>query len=79
METENGERQGDEKLFQNGKQKCLRYLRHRADMLELGDLVHQIDDIDAFLAVPVLWMIVDCLIAIQEGPDLVDGAEAFGL
>ena len=28
---------------------------------------------------PVLWMIVDCLIAIQEGPDLVDGAEAFGL
>ena len=30
-------------------------------------------------AVPVLWMIVDGLIAIQEGPDLVDGAEAFGL
>ena len=30
-------------------------------------------------AVPVLWMIVDGLIAIQEGPDLVDAAEALGL
>ena len=66
METENGERQGDEQLFQNGNQKCLRYLRHRADMLELGDLVHQIDDVDAFLAVPVA--LVDGVDADKAGP-----------
>ena len=66
METENGERQGDEHLFQNGKQTCLGYLRHRADMLELGDLVHQIDDMDAFLAVPVA--LVDGVDADKAGP-----------
>ena len=65
-ETGNGERQGDEQLFQNGNQECLRYLRHRADMLELDDLVHQIDDMDTFLAVPVA--LVDSVDADKAGP-----------
>ena len=66
METENGERRGDKQFFQHGNQKCLRHLRHRADMLELGDLVYQIDDMDAFLAVPAA--LVDGVDADKAGP-----------
>ncbi len=53
VEAEDDERQRDEHLLQHRRQERLGDRDHRADMLELGHLVDQVDVVDALLAVAV--------------------------
>ena len=52
VEAEDRERKGQQQPLEQRDQEALRDTRHRTDELELGDLVHQIDQIHALFAVP---------------------------